>query len=383
MDSEGPEAPSRITPISGTAASAFDTPTGVDDHFSALPSTSALEELKRVRDMADARALIGGTHSLLAVPLERELNIMQRVEPILVAPDARVAEFGSLRPSSLPANSAGVRSKHLWLLLLGAFISAGIGGGIALLTRNVPAITVTEFSISAEGNDRLTVECPSCADGTRIKLGVAAGAVRGNQAELLLKRRLAFGPNTLLFSVETLDGSLTQARPVVLPVAFRMTTRWVVDDSAVPVAEIVVGAPHGSTVFVDGKLIPLNGERAVGSVPFRNESQGQSANVLPLHIDVPVLVEHGGQRKETRAVMTGGVCPLTFQVKPEGAGRGALRVTGTSAPAARLTMGDEVFHAGKDGSFSFRFESDGRDRLQLIAKTEELLPRRAPLSISP
>jgi hypothetical protein len=104
--------------------------------------------------------------------------------------------------------------------------------------------------------------------------------------------------------------------------------------------------------------------------------------VLPLHVDIPVVVEHDGQRKESRAVMTGGICPLTFKTTGIDVGGRTFQIEGTSAPRARLTIGLEKFHAGQDGHFSFRFESEQPSQLEIVARTDELLPRRAALNIS-
>lgn len=336
-----------------------------------------LRELRRKRDLADVSTFIGGTNPMIAVPLEPKLNRMQRAEAIQIAPEARVPDFQSLGPPSL--RPLGQIAKKQWIyLMLAALVSAGIGGVIAWATHEAKVVRVVNFSVDPSGKDQLLLSCEACEEGSRVHLGEAVGLVRQGKAELYPQTRLVLGRNELRFSIEDTNGHVEKAVPIILPLAFRVTTRWLTAEESIPEAEFSIEAPEGSLVRIDDELVPLQGQKAVKFFEFSEQSEGLAATVVPLDLDLPVTVEKDGRIKGSRVQMKAGICPLTLWTTRSGSPPDELTIlNGKSAPGAQLSIEGKDVRADGLGDFSYELRTPHPGGVRVTAHTKELLMRTA------
>src|SRR5690606_22474906 len=120
---------------------------------------------------------------------------------------------------------------------------------------------------------------------------------------------LALGRNELEFKLKVGD-ELRDVKKVILPIAFRVLTKWSGLHESPPYGLITVAAPKGSSLSIDGKTIPIKGEIAEYRVDFAEESTGESTKIQQVTSEHDIVVTVDGSARETRAILQNGITPL-------------------------------------------------------------------------
>jgi len=305
-----------------------------------------------------------------------------------VAPPAPTHHVPSVHPPrSLPPSISarptvhplGLKPAWIGAALLGA---AAFGGGLALLQKKTPRLVVTAFEVTADGADRLVVRCDDCKPGWRLKLGTQTIALEGGTARLEPPTRLSVGANHLQVVLLDAAGQSVGALDLTVPVAFRVETDLEGRHADPPFAEVVVAAPPGSQVSIDGQPLPLTDGRARRALVLE-EATGETSKVVPIAREVPVTVVAGSSTKRTVARVQTAIVPLELTTPGDGhvLSTGALTVSGRTLPGARVRVAVQEAVADKAGEFSLVLSAPGPGTLRVRAETDALVTRTATVEL--
>lgn len=319
------------------------------------------------------------------------------IAPSLSSAKAPPSASPALPQSSTPIAEPRVFSEHvekpfpttrpLWknatMIALGMLAAGAIGGTFALLSPKPVTVVVEEFAIDEEGNDQLKLKCDECPEGSELILGEAKAPVSNHHAVLTPRKPLALGRNELEFVLHA-DGKLRDAKKVILPIAFRVLTKWTGLHENPPHAEISVAAPEGSNVLIGGEVAPLTAEKAIRRVDFARETSGESAKVTRVESVYDVIVTVDGKARETKAELKNGVTPLTLTSPGtvHQLGGKPVAISGRSASHATIKIGDVQIKADDKGLFSHLLESPEPGKILVIASSDNFLSRRVEIELS-
>ena len=291
------------------------------------------------------------------------------------------------RISSIPVPQPFPTTRPRWvngLLIAGGLaIAAGIGAGVAMCGPKTITVRVDKFSINEAGNDQLDLICEKCPAGSSLILGDAHAKVQNGRAKLTPKEPLALGRNELQFRLED-RGNVRKTKKVILPIAFRVLTRWSGLHEAKPYAEITVAASSGSKVIIGAEPTALQGEQATKRVYFEAETLGEASQMTSVQRELAIEVTVNGEPRKTRAEIRSGVTPLTLtspalvhhlKGKP-------VSVSGRTAPNAKVTILEAQLEANENGDFSYVLESPQAGTITVTAYKEDLLRRRVSFELS-
>jgi hypothetical protein len=225
------------------------------------------------------------------------------------------------------------------LLGLGLLAAAMLGALLAVVLPRAPELRVLGFVVGPDGRDRVRVGCTRCPPGTRLALRGVATALEAGQATLIAPAPLAVGANTL--EVTLLEpGAQPQETSVSVPVAFRVETALEGLGASPPYALVVVAAPPGATVELDGQPVALADGRATLRVPVGAASEGEAPGVTEFRRDVVVRVRSGPLDKQTVARVRAPVTPLLLEAPAPGHSLkgGALAVEGRTLAGAAIEV---------------------------------------------
>lgn len=282
-------------------------------------------------------------------------------------------------PSAFPSQPPPARS--LWrttiVVVIGLLLAAAIGGLLAMLNKDPLTVAVQEFSVDEKGRDRLKLNCATCPEGSTLKLGQATAKVEAEQVVFLPERPLQLGKNILAFSLIAPDGEQLEVAPLVLPIAFRVRTDWEGMQHTPPYGRVLVEAPAGSRVTIDGNDVPLKEGRAEFKVELGEKANGENAKAERVTLNLPVEVRLGQSTKTASANLKGVIAPLALSsLGPVHQLNGQpVTVTGRSAPGATITALDQKTTAAKDGSFRLVLGAVTAQNVNIRASGEHLITR--------
>ncbi len=278
-------------------------------------------------------------------------------------------------------------SRPLWknaaFLAGGVGLAAAIGGGIALLRPSTLDVQVHQFTIDDEGNDELKVSCPQCPEGTQLILGKVKSTIHKGEASLQPSAPLKLGKNELKFRLIAPDGEELRARPVVVPVAFRVNANWNGRHADAPYAEIVVSAPPKSIIQIDGKQIGSESGTAKHTVSFAKEATGENEKLRSVAVDLPVTVKIDKKTRRTSAALSGVITPLSLSSPASHhqlAGK-PLTINGRTSADAEVEIAGKKIQADSQGLFSLTLESVQPGPLLVRAHTPRTLTRTVQLHL--
>lgn len=273
--------------------------------------------------------------------------------------------------------------KNFTMIAVGMAAAAAIGGTFALLSPKPVTVVVEEFAIDEQGNDQLKLKCEECPEGSELLLGEAKAPVSNKQAVITPQKALSLGRNELEFVLQ-INGELRDVKKVILPIAFRVLTKWTGLHENPPYAEISVAAPSGSKVTIGGKVAPVEAEKAVRRVDFAQETSGESAKVTPVDSVYDVIVTVEGKARETKAELKNGITPLTLTspARVHQLGGKPVAISGRTAASAKIKIGDIEIEADEKGLFSHQLEAPKPGKIAVIASAEKFLSRRVEIELS-
>ncbi len=278
----------------------------------------------------------------------------------------------SLRPPARPVWQNAV------LIGLGLLAAAGIGGLAAALGEKPTQIVVTQYTFNEEGKDQLNLMCPNCPDGTVLGLDGSQATVENEKAVMLTEKTVSIGRNELHFEVKTADGDSLSAKPVILPIAYRQKANWKGRHEASPYAEVVIEAPEGSVVTIDGKPAPMEGTTASARIDLGARTLGEATSTEVLVLAIPMSVTTEGKARKGQATLKNSVTPL--QLTSIGSihelGGKPLTIQGRTAPSATVVVGASRLQADAEGGFSHVIEEPVPGKLIVTSFTDRFVARR-------
>ncbi len=282
----------------------------------------------------------------------------------------------------------GTPPRPLWQTVAfiggGLLAAAGLGGFLAKMSKADAQVSVTRFSVDDAGRDQLELKCPQCPPGTTLRIQEATCKFEDHKCTLIVSQPLSLGQNEFELSLVAADGELLSADPLLVPVAFRMSSNWKGRQASPPFGEILVEAPAGSRIKVDGKPMSDQAGKTTYKVVLDAETLGESREAQKVAFDVPIEVTTGDKIRSTRASLRGVITPLQLtSVGPlhELSGK-TLTISGLSSPGAKVRFGSTTTTANERGEFSLLLTHPDESRGFVEASTEEQLVRRAPLTLS-
>lgn len=261
--------------------------------------------------------------------------------------------------------------------------AAALGGLFAVLSPKPVTVIVEEFSIDEDGNDQLKLKCDECPEGSKLVLGGVETPVRNKAALLTPPHPLALGRNELEFTLK-MNGESRDVKKVILPIAFRVLTKWTGLHEDPPFAEINVLAPDGSKVLIGGKEAPIQAQKAVRRIEFSAETSGEASKVTSIDSSFDVVVTVDGKERQTKAELKNGVAPLTLTSPApiHQLGGKPVAVSGRTAPGAKVKIGSTEVQADDKGAFSHIIESPTAGKLAVTVSTDKFLSRRVEVELS-
>lgn len=286
-------------------------------------------------------------------------------------------------PTELPFPTTRPSWKTGLMIGGGMALAAAIGGGVALLAPKPVTVVVEKFSIDDDGNDQLELACEECPDGSELILGEATARIDNKRAVLTPRAPLSLGRNELEFTLKVQD-ELRDVKKVILPIAFRVLTKWTGLHESPPFGLITVAAPEGSSLSIDGKSVPVQGEMGEYRVEFSKETTGESPKVAQVSSKHDIVVTVDDSARETQAILQNGVTPLSLS-SPSSVhqlGGKPVAVSGRTSAGATVMIGDEKVVADDKGSFSHVIESPEPGDLRVAAHSEKFLTRQVTVSLT-
>jgi hypothetical protein len=181
-----------------------------------------------------------------------------------------------------------------------------------------------------------------------------------------------------------MNGELRDVKKVILPIAFRVLTKWSGLHEDPPHAEISVAAPDGSKVSIGGKATPLTAQKAVLRVEFAEETSGESGKVARIESSYDVIVTVEDKARETKAELKNGITPLTLTSPGtiHQLGGKPVAISGRTAAGAQVRIGDVAIEADARGMFSHILEAPTSGKLVITSSAEKLLSRRVEIQLT-
>jgi len=266
----------------------------------------------------------------------------------------------------------------------GLVAAAGLGGLVAKMSKADVQVSVTRFSVDDAGHDQLELKCPQCPSGTTLRIQQATCKFEGSKCTLIVSEPLSLGQNEFDLSLVAADGDLLSADPLLVPVAFRMSSNWKGRQASPPFGEILVEAPVGSTIKVDGKPVTDQAGKATYRVVLDAETLGEARDPQKVAFDVPIEVTTGDKIRSTRASLRGVIAPLQLtSAAPlhELSGK-TVTISGLSSPGAQVRFGSVTSIANERGEFTLQLTHPQETSGFVEAGTDDQLSRRSPLKLS-
>lgn len=298
-------------------------------------------------------------------------------------PSASVSDTDALSRPPLPITSRPVWHSALFIGL-GLVAAAGFGALFAKLSEPDLHVLVTRFAVDDSGQDQLELSCDQCQDGTTLRVGTASTKFEKGVARLLVEKPLALGQNQFELSVLAPDGEQLSAAPLIVPVAFRMSSNWDGRHATPPFGQITVEAPAGSTIKIDGKIAQVKGGKAEYQIPIAEKTLGEAREVERVVFDIPIEVISDSKTRSTRASLRGGITPLQLtSIGPvHELGGKPISITGVSIAGATIKFGDAQTTTNDKGEFSLNIPDPREMAGFVFAQTDELLARRVALRLT-
>jgi hypothetical protein len=255
---------------------------------------------------------------------------------------------------------------------------------LAKLSKADVQVNVTRFSVDEEGRDQLELKCPECPEQTTLRVGKSTCTFSAGRCTLIMDQPLKLGQNEFELGLVTRDGQVITAEPLLVPVAFRMASSWKGREASPPYGEVVIEAPAGSQIKVDGQAVPAPDGKVTHRITLDEQTLGESRDRQPVSFDVPIEVTTANKVRSTRAALRSAIAPLDLTSVGsvhELAGK-PVTITGFTAPGGRVIYGSATAIANDRGEFSLALPAPAPTTGFVEVRADELLTRRVALELA-
>jgi hypothetical protein len=232
----------------------------------------------------------------------------------------------------------------------------------------------------------LDVRCPSCPEGTILRLGDAQGTVTEKKATIPLKTPLAIGDTPLKIQVDRPGRGRDETVGVTARIAYRIRPDLTMLEADRPAIQIVVEAMQGSKVSLDGEDVPLRDGRAVRTIDVSKDLEGASASsdTLARKVSYTVTPPDGAEEKGIVAV-NATVLPLVIDAPGPGivTDQSTFILAGKTLPGAMISAAGRGLDVGADGTFArtMNVSSVGATQIEVRAKMPGKAPRFTKINV--
>lgn len=268
------------------------------------------------------------------------------------------------------------------------FAAGGLGLAavlFALFWPSAPPLTARARA-DAEGHEGVELQCKSCPDGTKVRIGEASATMTEGRALVALPAALSLGENRMKVAIDRPGSGRDETVGVTLNVAYRIRPDLSTLQAERPAIQIIAEAATGTAITLDGKPMQLSGGRAVENVDVSEACSGLSAEPRALSRQIPYTVTTESGPPE-RGVINVSVGIVPLQIEAPGP---HVIIDGTSFVLAGRTMkGAEVLAAGRpiavraDGTFAqvMNVSSVGATQIEVRAKLPGMAPRLSQIKV--
>lgn len=288
----------------------------------------------------------------------------------------------------VPARAPTSPGRPMWqtasFIAAGLLAAAGLGGLFAKMSKADVQVNVTRFSVDETGHDQLELKCPECPEQTTLRIAESTCKFSQGTCTLVVGKPLSLGQNEFDLSLVAADGEILSADPLLVPVAFRMASSWKGRQASPPYGEIVIEAPAGSRIQVNGEPVADAAGKATYRVELDKESLGEAREAHKIALDVPIEVTTGDKVRSTRATLRSSITPLQLtSLGPVHQLSGkTLTVTGLSTPGAKISLGHATTTANEHGEFTLSLTTPSEFKGFVEARAEDQLTRRVPVELT-
>lgn len=237
-----------------------------------------------------------------------------------------------------------------------------------------------------KGREGVAITCKSCPDGTQISIDAASASVSSGAAFVALTKPLAPGENRFKVRIDRPKGGRDETVLLHVSLPYRIRPELGTLQGEKPAIQVVVEAAPGSRVVLDGRPVPLVGNRAVEAFDVTEACTGLTGETRSLSREIPyVVTPKDGEPERGRVNVMVGIVPLEIDAPGS-----SVVIDGPSfVLAGRAMKGAELFAAGKpvpvkpDGSFAhvMNVSSIGATQIEVRAKLAGMAPRLTRIKV--
>jgi hypothetical protein len=276
----------------------------------------------------------------------------------------------------------------------GPWVRIGALGGLFLFGVLALAVWLAfgrsrlEASIRVDdrGAERLDLVCPTCADGTKVSLGVREAVFRTHRATLELEQPLEVGRNRLALGLRAPTGR-TDTIELVVPVDYRVQGDLTGLAEEVPKLRVLVEATPETTVVVNGQpVLPAPGGKGSASVNVASALTGMAASTERLERKMPFVVRSRRDEPHAGEIALGiPIVPLVVEAPNERVITDArdFMLAGRTAPGAGISVAGRPIAVDATGRFAqlMNVSSVGTATIVVRATLAEHAPRMVPIEV--
>jgi len=290
------------------------------------------------------------------------------------APVVYPHDTGEQEALTLPTNRPG-RGLAIGALVVGVLVLL-IGGGALAWALLSGSSALNASVVQGDNGEMLEIEVPGAEAGTRVRFGGEERELEAGRARFELSADdLTLGDNELSVDVVDPSGDVS-SETVELHLEMRIRADLGPLSRTPPAIDVVVEAPAGSEVTLDGEALALDGDgRGTRRYPVDDaeaSTEGVVDHVVRYRVHPPEGEDATGELR-TRIPTT------TLQLDRPGAqvvtDQETIEFAGAVAPGATVTVGGAPAEV-TDGRFVFSYAIDevGERTVDVVAR----VPGRAP-----
>ena len=308
--------------------------------------------------------------------------------PFQAAPPGPIPSL-SQAPTLVSSESNGVQARGLRVaaiilaVLAFAVLVVLIVLAIAVVRRGPLQATI---ALNEQGQELLSLNCGSCADGTVVSLGATDATFKNGAAEVGVSQELVVGDNALTVTLRHPDGR-NEDIDLVVPVSYRLRTDLAGLKNEHPRIWVNVSAVPDASVLVDGKpvLIAPNGSgRAQVDVEGSLMGGSPTVQILDRKIPYTVTTRHGETAAGELAVRI-PVTPLLVEAPGESIvlDQPNFWLAGVTVQGAAVSVAGRPIVIKEDGRFEqlMNVSSEGETSIYIRAEAPQHAPRLVPLRV--
>jgi hypothetical protein len=312
--------------------------------------------------------------------------------PPLQGPEPSVPpEAPQLRPAveaQKEASRATPRKLSLPAFFLAGVVLALLGIGAMLYASSRSALSIeARATLDERGHEQLELSCPSCADGTRVRLASASAVFNRQKATLRLERPLSVGVQR--FGLSVLEPGSAKARDVSLELAIQYRVRGDISaiTESVPRLRVLVDAVPGSSVRVANDALALDARgHGVYDIDVSAELTGPESVVKVLDRRVAYSVKPpDSDTLQGEVSFRLGIVPLLVEAPGASITTEASKfvLAGRTQKGATVSVGERPLSVDAEGRFAqeMNVSKVGETTIVLRSSAANSAPRLVPIRV--